>query len=238
MCSSDLAVHVKMGDIVRKGEPLITLDSREPSIELERTTASLEAAQRAQAQAEKGMAAAEADAELASATFQRIQQLFNKQSAARQELDEARARQAGAHAQAELARARVAEAQAHVKAATAGVEAAQVRLSYVQITAPLDGYVAARLVDPGAVVAPGMPLLQVERGGNYRLEVAVPESRISAIPVGSSLAVDVEAIDLHSTGRVIEIQPVLDANSRTALVRVQLPANERDRKSTRLNSSH
>jgi RND family efflux transporter MFP subunit len=121
----------------------------------------------------------------------------------------------------------VAEAQAHVKAATAGVEAAQVRLSYVQITAPLDGYVAARLVDPGAVVAPGMPLLQVERGGNYRLEVAVPESRISAIPVGSSLAVEVEAINLHSTGRVIEIQPVLDANSRTALVRVQLPANER-----------
>lgn len=218
-------VEAMMGERVRAGQILMTIDDRGPSLELAQAQAGGEVARRGREQAENAVVAAEADAHLAATTLQRIQQLFDKRSASQQELDQAKARQQAAQAGVEMARGRVEEARAHELAAAAAIAGAQLRLSYTKIESPLDGYVVSRHVDPGVVVAPGMPLLEIEEAQEYRLEIAVPESQSGNLRIGLPIQVQVDSIGLRASGRLVEIEPAAEPGSRTSLARVQLPAH-------------
>lgn len=70
-------------------------------------------------------------------------------------------------AQLESSRAAFAAAQGQADAATA-------ELGYASITAPFDGVVVARNVDPGALATPGRPLLIVEDMGTREIVAGCP----------------------------------------------------------------
>ena len=144
---------------------------------------------------------------LARATFDRVRGLEQKKSATAQELDQAQAALAGAESRLAGARARVAEAEQGVAAARAGQEAASVGASYTTITAPFDGLVAARHVDPGAMAAPGSPLVTVEDATAFRLEAPIDASHAHLVAVGAEAdaRLDGQADDAWQTVRVAEI---------------------------------
>jgi RND family efflux transporter MFP subunit len=62
----------------------------------------------------------------------------------------------------------------------------------------------------------------VERGGAYRLEAQVEESRLPSIRVGQEVEVELEALGRGIPARVSEIVPSVDASSRAFLVRINL----------------
>lgn len=205
-------VRVREGDRVRRGEVLALIDQSEPSAALDRAVAT-------EAAAANELTAAESDLQLAESTLARYQILFDKQIIARQQFDEVKARQQSALAHRDLARA----AQLQAKAA---VTEAKAVLDFTRVTAPFDGVVTERKLDPGAMASPGLPILTVEDVSRYRLEASVNENDLRYVRLGDHVPVSIDALgDTQLTGRVVQIVPAADAASRTFIIKVELPGN-------------
>jgi RND family efflux transporter MFP subunit len=219
-----VAVHVNAGDRVRRGQPLVTLDSRELRANADRAAASLAAARESAAAATAHQAAAEAALGLARATHDRMHRLHATRSATAQELDTAVAGLTGAAATLDAARAQAAAAAASLDVARAAAEGAQVGLSYTVLTAPFDGVVATRSVDPGALAAPGVELLMVESASGRRLEVQVDESRRNLVAPGgeAEIRLDAGADGAWTKTRIAEIAR-LDPRQHSFLVKLDVP---------------
>ncbi len=186
------------------------------------------AARESSAAADADVAAADANLALARATQQRIAELAGKQSATPQELDHALAGLRAAEAQLRAAQARRNAAAAGEHAADAAASAADTGLSYTTLVAPFDGVVSERAVDPGAMAAPGVPLLVLEDVSALRLELRVDEARVSQLQPGQPVDVTIgparaETGAAWTAARIAEIARV-DAASHTFVVKIDLPA--------------
>ena len=221
-------VRVRPGDRVNQGAPLITLDAREMTAMRDRARATESATRESTAAAEADVAAADAVLSLSRATHQRIADLAARTSATPQELDQAVAGLASAEAQLRSARARLAAAGAGQVAAGAATTAADTSLSYTVLTAPFNGVVSERTVDPGAMATPGAPLLTIEDPSTLRLEVQVDESRARWVHVGQGVEVSIDnAPTAHparswAPARVVEIAR-MDPGSHAFLTKLDLP---------------
>jgi len=216
------AVPVRAGDRVRAGQALVLLDGRELKAHQTRASASQAAVTQSTALAEADRQAAEAALALARLTHQRIADLKAKNSATQGELDEAVANLRGAEARMRVAEARVAESRASIESAAAGASAAEVAASYATLTAPFDGVVTEKRVDPGNMASPGQPLVTVEDDRTFRLEVRLDESRAAFVHAGDQVGVRLDGGSAQVTGRVAEVQRVLDAG-HDFLVKIDVP---------------
>jgi RND family efflux transporter MFP subunit len=219
-------VRVAPGDRVRAGQVLILLDGREPGAQARSAGAAARAAEERAVAARADEAAAQASLALARATYARIASLEAKRSATRHELDEATAALRAGEAGAASAAARAQEATSNVESARAASDAASTTASFTRITAPFDGIVTEKLVEPGNMAAPGTPLARVEDTRAFRLDVRIDESRVSTIAPGSGANVLIESGSGAAAvveGRVSEIARAVDADSRAFLVKIALP---------------
>ena len=221
------SIPVHEGDRVSAGQTVAVLDDRELRARLEAAQASQAEAESAILAAQHGIASARSQLHLAEITHQRFEDLLAKESVSRQEFDEVDARLKAARAAVVLARSRKSQADAKRAQAEAGIAQAEVMLSYAVLAAPVAGVITERMAEPGNLAAPGTPLLRIEETGAYRLEVAAPESQLANLRVGQRLpvAIDVLGTGGPSDGRIVEIVPAVDRESRTFTVKIQLPAS-------------
>ena len=207
-----VAVLVHEGDTVRADQTLIRLDDEAARAEVTRAQASFAASQH-QVEVAKTQSA------LAASTLSRYQILRDRKSVSPQEFDEVDRR-------AQAAAAELEAAQAQLSAAQAGAAGARTVVGYSVIAAPFAGIVTARHVDPGALAAPGTPLLEVDRTGGLQLQVTVDESLLRDLKPGSAIDASIpsaSAAPLH--GRVAEIVPAADPTSHTFLIKIDLPVS-------------
>jgi RND family efflux transporter MFP subunit len=218
------AVRVAPGDRVRTGQVLVVLDSADLGAQARSARAGALAADQAVAAAAADQQAAEATLTLARAAHERIANLHAKRSATPQELDEATAALRQAEANATAAAARAHGASSSVDRARAAADAASTTASFATITAPFDGTVTEKLVEPGNMAAPGTPLLRVEDTRGFRLDVRVDESHTSKIAAGDSVQVLLDR-NTPFEGKVTEVSRAVDADARAFLVKISLPHN-------------
>ena len=205
-------VNVHEGDHVRRGEVLVSIDEAQQQAAYTGAKAGLQASQ-------ESIAAADADYALAESTLKRYQMLYDKKSVSPQEYDEVKTRLAAAQARRDATHAGRTQAEA-------GVSQAGTAMSYTKVRAPFDGIVIAKLAEPGAMAAPGVPLLVVEDPSRFRLEAQVDEGRIGAVKLGETVPVIVDSLgEQPIEGRVTQIVPTADPGSRTFTVKVDLPSN-------------
>ena len=220
-----LEIHVRPGDRVRRGTPLVTLDSREVAAHRAGAAAALASAVEAAHAAESEVHSAEAAARLARTTHDRMRTLHDRRSATPQELDQAVAALTAADAQLSGARARLAAAGAARDAAQSASEGAAVAASYAVLVAPFDGLITDRSADPGAMATPGVPLLTIEDATAFRLEVALDEARATRVALGQTADVEIgdRTAANYWTGaaRVSEVAR-LDSASHSFLVKLDL----------------
>lgn len=115
--------------------------------------------------------------------------------------DFARALETGIHAPAvtaaqralDQANAVVGQANSAVRLAQASLDMLDLQLSRTVITAPVDGVVLDRSVEPGNVVNPGSLLLTLGRLEHLTITVYVPEDRLSEVTLGQSALVTVDS---------------------------------------------
>ncbi len=217
-------VKVQIGDHVREGQLLVTLDPRDLDVSSRRAESAREEVRAGIPEADSAVAAAKANLDLAQVTFGRMQDMYQKKSISNQEFDEASARLKAAQAAHDMARARRTQLDSRLAQADQEVRSAEVTRSYAEVLAPFAGVVVARSVEPGILALPGTPMFTIEREGAYRLEASVEESRLSAIRVGQPVSVTLDNLDHSLEARVSEIVPAVDAASRAYIVKIDLPA--------------
>jgi RND family efflux transporter MFP subunit len=223
-------VRVVPGDRVRAGQPLILLDDRDLEANRLRAEAGVAAAEASARAAAAGIAAAEAGLELATATHRRVAELADKKAATPQELDQAVAGLRAGEAQADAARAQQTQADRGLEAARAAADAARVMASYAVLTAPFAGVVTEKMVEPGNLASPGVPLMSVEDTREFRLEVRVDESRAALVSLGDTVALTLggdapadEKARPALSGTVSEIARALDPGAHAFLIKIAVP---------------
>ena len=219
-------VSVRAGDRVRRGQVLIRLDGATLVAGAARASAQASGARDGAAAADADVAAAESARALAKATHARIADLAANRAATAQELDEATAALSGAESRLTGARARRSQAASAQDAAAANQRAADADASYLTITAPFDGVIANRAIDPGSMAAPGMPLLTLEAPG-LQFEMRVDAARAADVAVGQHVEVRIDSDPANAAaaaGRVSEIS-LIDAGAHHFGVKVDVAAN-------------
>jgi RND family efflux transporter MFP subunit len=215
-------VAVQVGDRVREGQLLVTLDSQDQDAQVRLAEAGEAEVVSAIPEADNGVAGAKANLDLAQSTFQRMQELASKKSISPHEFDEASAALKSAQAGYEMARAKRAELDSKRAQVQQQVRAAGIVRDYTRISAPFSGVVTAKSAEAGTLAAPGAPLLTVEREGAYRLEASVDESQLPFVKTGQSVDVALDSMDRRSSAHVSEIVPAVDAASRAYIVKIDL----------------
>lgn len=188
-------IPVHPGDRLKKGEVIARLDDRD-----------LLAAYNA---ANAAYSAAQAQAAQARAEENRIIDLYSKQAATRQNYD------------AVLAQAKSAQAMANQAASAA--RQSQVMLGENLLTAPFDGVVGERLQEPGDMGMPNQPIVTFLKPDDLRLDVAVADHCAASVKLGMAVNVRIDALQQTLAGKVDEISPEIDAQTRSQQIKVGLP---------------
>ncbi len=182
-----VAVHVRVGDTVEKGQVVAELDPVDAKAQIAQARAQAKAAE-----AEERKARVERDA--AAAEVARLEPLARDKLIAEIEIDRQRAKAAALGVAVEAAAAVGAEARARVTLLGRRVVESKVR-------APFAGRVAERYVDPGAIVAAGSRLVRLVETGSLRVRFEVPEQDVPSISKGTRLRIVTKA---DPTGQGIE----------------------------------
>jgi membrane fusion protein, multidrug efflux system len=205
-------VLVDRGSRVRRGQLLVVLSAPEMNSQTSASEASLH-------QAEADVAQAEAAAAGAASTYDRLLQASKTPGAvAGNELIQAQK-------QKEAAEAVVQARMASVKAATSQVSFTKEMQAYLRVTAPFDGIITERLVNPGMMISAGSheALLRLQQISHLRLVVPVPETYVGNFTRGKKVSFHVPARPAKEYfGTVARIPESLDPQSRSMMVELDV----------------
>jgi membrane fusion protein (multidrug efflux system) len=116
------------------------------------------------------------------------------------------------------------EAENNLKVAQADAELMEARISKTAIRAPFSGTIGLRLVSVGDYVKEGQDMVNLESLDPLKVDFRVPEVFLAQVRTGQSLQVTLDAIPGKSwNGRVLAINPLIDANGRSIVIRAQVP---------------
>lgn len=119
------------------------------------------------------------------------------------------------------ARAQAALAEAQLAQARTALETAEKHLRDTVVRAPVAGEIQRKLVNPGAYVEPPTPVFRLVDNHRLELESSVPAAELAAIRRGQRVAFTVNSYPgVVFEGRVVEINPAVDAETRSARVRI------------------
>jgi RND family efflux transporter MFP subunit len=217
-------VRTDVGDAVRRGQVLAVFNTDTVRADLAQTQAELANAQAALAEARAGLGETQAAAAEAQANAERARAVESSGALSAQQINQYLTSAQTAQARLQSSQARVQSAQARVQSVQAQVHSQQLRLKMTQVLAPDDGVISARSATVGAVVSGGQELFRLVRKNRLEWRAEVTATELARIRPKQSVKV-VPASGTSIDGTVRMIGPVVDAQTRNALVYVDLPAS-------------
>jgi len=160
---------------------------------------------------------------LATIDAREVQARYDQAVAIRQQAESDLKRLSTLREQNVLSQAEFESAEARARVAIASVVEAETMLGYTKVTAPFNGVITRKHADVGDLAVPGKPLLEMEDSSHLRLEADVPEAVVGHLKLGDKLPVRIDALGKNCEGQISEIAPTADPNSRTFLVKLDLP---------------
>ena len=151
-----------------------------------------------------------------------LQAQLNQATATRQQAANDLKRATELNQQQIMSQAEFDNAQSKFQVAEAAEVAAQTMWDYTKLKAPFDGVITKKLADVGDLATPGRILLQMENPQTLRIEADLPESLVNQVKLRDKLKVLVPGLPAMN-GTTTEISPVADDNSRTYLIKLDLP---------------
>jgi RND family efflux transporter MFP subunit len=117
----------------------------------------------------------------------------------------------------------VSRAATALEIARAQVRLLEVRVQHMTITAPFDGVVARRLVEPGNVTPQHTHLLTVIDPSQLVTDVNVSELVMPYLSVGDPARVRIDALgEKPHPGKIVRVHPAIDPATRTGRIEVSL----------------
>jgi len=118
-------------------------------------------------------------------------------------------------------------AKSRVDMARGGLNIANVSVSNTMLRAPYNGVVMERLVDEGAIVNAGTPILKVADISSYKLVIFVPESQVWNIKIGQIATATTDSlIDKRFKAVVRRISPKSEEGSKKVRVELEIKNSE------------
>jgi RND family efflux transporter MFP subunit len=224
-------IHVDIGDRVKAGEVLATLDVPELEAQVQGATAGVRQTQEQITRAKSEVLRAQADYDALHAASRRLQQASKAQPGliAEQELDDAMAKDRAAAAQVDAAKSALSATEQQLGVSQADQQRYTSLADYSRITAPFDGVVTWRYADTGALIQAGtsnsgsMPVVKLAQVNVLRLRLPVPESLAPFVHVGDTAQIEVQAIGKTFSGKVTRDTASLDPSTRTMQVEIDVP---------------
>lgn len=170
------AVLVKEGEKISKGQLLIKIKSND--LAAKQNTAS------------SGVQAAKTNMENTIKNYDRIKALLEKGSATQKEMEDMTAAKEAAIAKYKEAQHQLAEINDY--------------LSYANLTSPINGFVAKKMVNVGDMANPGQPILALESMEELKIEADIPAFEIGQIEVNDSIKITVADAGLTEMNGVVE----------------------------------
>lgn len=216
-------VHVRPGSKIKKGDLLVTLDSRQAASGLEQAREALKAATAGKKKAVQAVKSAEAALKQARLRYERVKTYFVSNAATREELESAESAYLQSKARLSMAREALDGARAGIKQAREVVEQSRVGLEFTRIKAPSNGEIIQRLVEPGDLALPGKPLVTLRTESGFRIEAHVREGLINRVRPGMELSAEIATLGKNFKVVVEEIVPYADPDTRTFLIKAAIP---------------
>ncbi len=190
-------VLVNVGDVVKKGQMLARVSSDTVAAELNQSRAAAEEAQANLAEAKANADRARQIQATGALSAQQISQYLTAEQTALARLNAARAK----------------------------VVADELRLAQTRVLAPDDGVISARTATVGSLAQTGQELFRLIRGGRLEWRAEVTATELARVKPGmpATLQPPGAAAGARVQGKVRMVAPTVDAQTRNAIVYVDLP---------------
>ena len=193
---SVVAIGPELGQPVKKGDLLARIEAK--------------ALGDVASSARSGVAAAQAQYELAQREVQRTEALVKGGAIAQRELDRAKSQLTAAAAAVTQAKAQLSSSQSQLGDAT--------------VRSPIAGVVSRRSVSAGDVVSPGGELYEIIEPSTMRLDASVASDDLSLIAPGKQVDFEVRGYPgQRFAGKISRVAPAADPVTRQIQVLVDIP---------------
>ena len=187
-------VFVREGEAVKAGQVLVRMDASEYEARA--------------VQARGAQQAAQGQLDIATQTRNNNRALLEKNFISKNAFDNAQSQYA--------------IAVSNVKSARGVLDVAQKTLNDTIIRAPISGFISIRTVQPGEKVSPDNRLLEIVDLRQLEMEAPVPAADVINVIAGQEVEVKVEGFQQPLVGKVVRINPSIQAGSRSILVYIQI----------------
>ncbi len=224
-------INVDIGDHVKTGQVLATLDVPELTAQVQGAGAGVRQSQEQITRAKSEVISAQANYDALHSAAQRLKQASDARPGliAQQELDDTNARDRAAAAQVDAAKSALSATQQQLGVSQADQQHYAALADYSRITAPFTGIVTWRYADTGALIQAGtanstsMPIVKIAEVSTLRLRLPVPESIAPYVRDGDPASIRVTALNITFAGRVTRSTDALDPATRTMQVEIDVP---------------
>lgn len=239
-------VFVRVGDLIKAGQPIVQLDGEEIHIQLQRSQAALLSAKSRYEDAKKGtqeeslaqtqnlLVDLENKYKMTKRDLERSEKLFTEGAISQDEVENARLQASSALTTLENQKQKLkldqkGPTQSTIDAAKAQVMQAEADLSLsslnaknLVIKAPIDGIIATLPVSVGESVSNGKVIAQIVDTSVMKVKTQVDESKVGLFQNGQSVDIEVSAVGVKTKGKIVSVSPVADS-SRSYPLEIEIP---------------
>jgi RND family efflux transporter MFP subunit len=204
-----IGLSVEEGDAVEKDQPLADLNQAvlKAGVEIARS----------HRDAVSGLKSAESELKLRSERLTKLQELRQNENASEEEVDRAQL-------EFEVAEARVLQVQEQLEIKRLEYERIRLQLALRTLSSPIDGVVTELYRDIGEFVSPADPVvLTIVQLNPLRATFSVPVADVTSLRKGQKISVKVDGVTKPVDAQVELVSPVINADSQTVRVKVELP---------------
>ncbi len=216
--------NLDIGDTVPQGAELARVRMKDYQFQVDQVSSQLNQARQNEQTARAQLVEAEAAALRAAQDFERAGALYADRALTKTDYDTAKAQLDSTRAKVDAARSQIQAATAAIQASQATLGTASLGLHDTSLIAPFSGVVVQRLVETGALVAPGTAVFTLVDIRAVRASFGVPDTVLVTLKSGAKVDLFAEALpDRRFAGVVTSIAAVADASTRLFQVQVTIP---------------
>lgn len=217
-------IGVDIGDRVKEGQLLATLEIPEMADDKARAQANVQRSQAEVRRATDDLQRAGSAHDIAHLSYGRLAQVLKDKPGlvAQQEVDDAHSRDLVAEAQVAAAKSSVTAAEQQVQVSKAELEKVNTLFNYTKVTAPFAGVITKRYANTGSMIQAGissqtqaMPLVRLSENSLLRLILPVPESVVPSVRLGAPVEVKVPSLNRSFPGKVVRFTDQVNLDTRT-----------------------
>ncbi len=227
-----LSAHFQEGDVVNKGQLMLTLDSRALEAQLKQLEAQGMRDQAALQQATAALARDKAQEQNARSQLERAEQLLKQGILSKEQHDQFTTTLASLSATLQADQAAIESARAAIAASKAAADNQRVQISYTKIYAPISGRTGTLLAKPGNVVSANQTdLATINQVQPVYVTFALPEANLGVLRrnAGRKLPVvaSIEDGAIKETGTLAFYENTVDPTTGTIRLKATFANKER-----------